>query len=67
MCPKAQLFLPPMHVEQAGYFVAWYQMPASFFCHVMRLHTEFADLAFAVLHGKLIIFTSMFGYAFSGQ
>ena len=31
------------------------------------LHTEFADLAFAVLHGKFIIFTNMFGYAFSRQ
>lgn len=36
-CPKAQLCLPPMHVEQAGYFVAQHKMPASFFHHVTRV------------------------------
>lgn len=50
MCPQAQLSLPPMHVEQAGYFVAQYKMSASFFYHVIRRLPGFAELAFAVLH-----------------
>lgn len=33
-CPKARLVLPPMHVEQAGYFVAEFKIPS--FCHVPR-------------------------------